>query len=317
MTEELTRTEVDLELEHSPSTNMMLTGLNQARTLAKWMASNGSVPNSFMDLKTKQPRLGDIVSAFMVGAGLGLNPGQSLQQLYCIYGKVGMDATAMRARAVDHPDVIFFAVTEATDTSATVTCKRKSWGDEIPAQSVTVTIEEAYKAKWGMSQWKNRQKVDWYWPEDSAYMKTPSDLLVARATSRACRRYVPEAIAGAQYTTQELADENVVEAEFEDVVDEVKQIGTDVSDAVVATMEARKDPEKTEAESAEWKKKMDELWFVVESSFEGLSDEDQTAIREAQGAVLKDFGLSFIDSVDPGRYDALKAALEAVGKEEG
>lgn len=179
----------------------------EADRLAKYLAKYGT--NALPKAYQNDP--GAIVIAIGIGEGYGMSPIQSLQKLHVIHGKVSMEATEMRARAMAHEDCEFFRVTDVTSTSATVELARKSWPSGV-IEAVIVNIEDAKRAKWGMRGGS--------WDSSSSWVKTPDDMLVARATSKAARRYFPELFSGV-YETSEIRD--IVEVEATVIPEEEKQ----------------------------------------------------------------------------------------------
>lgn len=174
--------------------------LEAAIRLADYLTTNcrNAIPKAY------QNNAGDALVAMGFGASLGIPPFLALQKVHVIHGKAGLDATEIRSRILAHPDCDYFIIEEATLEKAVARLRRRSWpaGEE---SLVTVTIEQAKHAKWGMR--------DGRWPPDSSWLKTPDDMLVARATSKAGRRYFAEVLSGV-YEVGELADIETVEAEI-------------------------------------------------------------------------------------------------------
>lgn len=150
--------------------------------LANMLARSALVPQALRG----KPQ--DITLVCMRGREMGLTTMMSLQNLHAIYGKVGLSADLMRALCQAHPECEGFEVVEASPEKASVQVKKKGW---TSTAIVTFTIEDAKRAglvKPG-GNWQS-------WPED---------MCVARATSRAARRYFPAVVAGL-YSVEELRD---------------------------------------------------------------------------------------------------------------
>ena len=83
----------------------------EAQDLATYFAKFGgdAIPKAYRNSP------GAAMVAISVGEGLQLSPVQSLQRLHVIHGKVGMDATEIRARCLQHPDCRKFKVTDVSD----------------------------------------------------------------------------------------------------------------------------------------------------------------------------------------------------------
>ena len=113
---------------------------------------------------------------------------QAVQSMHVINGKVGMSADLMRAmvqRAGHH-----FRVIESTGTAATVEVERAD--DRGHPQRFTFSQKDAETAGlWGKGTWK-------------AY---PAALLLARATTAACRVAAADALYGISYTPEEMGAE--------------------------------------------------------------------------------------------------------------
>lgn len=158
-------------------------GIASAYQVAALVARSGLAPKGLQD----KPQ--DILLVLWHGKEMGLSAMQSLSQLYAIHGRVTQAAELMRARCLQRPDICLrFAVVEASDTSATVETQRA--GDEL--RRTTFTIEQAKKA--GLTE------------RDDNWRKYPEDKLVARATSRAARRYFPDILGPVVYTPEEIEE---------------------------------------------------------------------------------------------------------------
>jgi hypothetical protein len=102
-----------------------------------------------------------------------------------ISGRPALSAEAMRALVLARGHTL---LVEASDTEATVRCRRREWPAE-QWSSHTFTLEDAKRA--GLA-----GKGTW-----ASY---PRALLTARATSEACRATFPDVIAGLSYTPEEI-----------------------------------------------------------------------------------------------------------------
>ncbi|MCH9648848.1 MAG: recombinase RecT [Deltaproteobacteria bacterium] len=141
------------------------------------------------------------------GSSLGYSIMESVQVFHVIEGRITMEATAQRARALEHPDCLHFDI-EATDMKATATMEWKGWKSP---KTLTVTIEEARRSKWGMKGGGSS------WKDNSSWIKTPSDMLAARVTTRAIRRWVPFVLGSSViYSPEEAVDAAVIEVEPQD-----------------------------------------------------------------------------------------------------
>ena len=210
--------------------------LEEAKGFASWLAQHTkeAIPKAYRDSP------GDAVAAMAIGRDLGMSPVVALQRLYVIHGKVGMDASEMRNRAMRLPSCEYFIVDYASAQKAVIKLRRRDW-PEGTFKEVTVHIEDAKRAKWGMRQGK--------WDANSSWMKTPDDMLVARATSKACRRYFPEYFSGV-YEVQEIRE--VVDAEVEELPAEAPAIEAQPEEAAAEVISREIQKGKVEAATEEY-----------------------------------------------------------------
>ena len=138
-----------------------------------------------------QGRPDAITACFMAGYELGLGPMQALNSFDIIEGRPALKPEAMRAliMAAGH----LFVLGEGTDhvQYAEVTARRSDWPADFPTQTYRYDLGDAAQA--GLDQKKN-------------WLKMPRDMLAARATGGAGRRWFADVIAGMSYTTEEVRD---------------------------------------------------------------------------------------------------------------
>ena len=150
--------------------------------LATMVASSGLVPDAL------RGKSADTMLVLMQGADIGLTPMQALQNLHVVNGKVGVAAHLQRSRAMNSPAIKVFQVLESGPTKCVILAQRH----EYPEPSrVEYTIEEAQKAGLtGKDNWK----------------KHPTDMLLARCTSRAVSQHCPEVRTDFPNTLEEIRD---------------------------------------------------------------------------------------------------------------
>ena len=153
--------------------------LEQYLVLAERIARTEMVPDN---LRGKPEA---ILAVVMYGAELGIGPMQALQQINFIKGKPSMSAELQRALVLEAGHQ--FIVT-ATRELATAQCKRKDWEEW---QTTTFSIDDALLA--GLLH-----------KSDSGWAKYPDQMLGARVTSKACRMWFADVIAGMSYTPEEV-----------------------------------------------------------------------------------------------------------------
>lgn len=140
------------------------------------LAETDFVPPS-MKGKPKQ-----VATAIMKGYELDIDPLDALANIYIVHGRVGFSAEFMRRRIIQAGHEI--RVTEASDSRAVLEgCRRgaEEW------QRAVFTAAQAHKAKIDLAGY-------------------PEDKLIARATSRLCKRAFPDVLSGAAIV-EDLADD--------------------------------------------------------------------------------------------------------------
>jgi hypothetical protein len=133
--------------------------------LAGMISNTPFVPDAFRG----QPEA--VAAAILTGRELGIPPLQSLRQIHIIKGKPGLSAELMRALVLRSGHSI--EVIDSTDTRAVVRGRRRD-GDW---QEARFTADEAKRAQINLGGY-------------------PADKLVARASTRLCRRMFPDVIGG-------------------------------------------------------------------------------------------------------------------------
>lgn len=123
-----------------------------------------------------------VAAAILAGREMGIGPMTALQNIHVIKGKPGQSAQLMRSLVLSAGHAIRFV--EANDTRCVVEGKRVG---EDEWERVTFTADQARKAKIDLGLY-------------------PEDKLVARATSRLCRRKFADCLAGMAYSIEELQD---------------------------------------------------------------------------------------------------------------
>lgn len=138
-----------------------------------------------------------VLSTVLIGRELGLPAMASLRGIFNIEGRHALSAQTMVAIILRSGLVHYFRPVEFDEQKATFEAHRKGEGNK--PITLTHTIEMARKA------WSKSQDA---W-EKSGWGRNPTDMLVARATSRLARIVCPDVIAGL-YTPEELRE--VIEA---------------------------------------------------------------------------------------------------------
>lgn len=154
--------------------------MKDARVLAKDMHDS----RMFSAYGTPQ----GVLSTIMLGRELGLPAMSSLRQVHIIEGRHALAASLMVALILKSGFAEYFEPVSFDDKQATYVTKRKGARNEV---TLTHTIEMAQQA--GLVK------------DKSGWVKNPTDMLVARASSRLARMVYPD-IVGGLYTPDELAE---------------------------------------------------------------------------------------------------------------
>lgn len=161
-------------------TDLMPVDLQAQVKKAELMAASSLLPDAYR----KQPA--NLLWAMEMAQALDVTLAQAVTGISVINGKPSMSAEMMRALVLRAGHR--FTVTTLTDKAATVTVARREWPDD--AQQFTFTWEDALHAGLAGS---------------GTYKKHPKAMLLARATSLACRAVFPDVVSGMGYTPDELS----------------------------------------------------------------------------------------------------------------
>lgn len=123
-----------------------------------------------------------VLSTILAGRELGMPAMVSLRAFHIVEGQPRLSAEAIRARVITSGKAKFFRCTERTAQRATYETQR---GDD-PIRTLTYTIEEA-RAAWSKDEAKFLA---------SGWGKNPSDMLVARSSSKLAREVYPDVTLG-------------------------------------------------------------------------------------------------------------------------
>lgn len=156
-----------------------ITVVQQVALLAERIADTDFVP----DAMRRKPAA--VTAAILAGREMGVAPMTALQHINVIKGKPGQDALLMRALVLAAGHQLEYG--DCSDTRALVRGKRR--GEETWTE-VVFTSDQARRAKIDLGGY-------------------PEDKLIARATSRLCRRKFADVISGLSYTLEELQDGDV------------------------------------------------------------------------------------------------------------
>lgn len=131
----------------------------------------------------------NIAAAMMKSLELGIDPLDGLSCIHVVKGKIGFSAEFMRRRIIEAGHEI--VIDESTDDRCKIRGRRSG---STEWQTVTFTADQARRAKIQLGDY-------------------PADKLVARASSRLCRRVFPDVLAGTTIVDEIEDNAEIVEGE--------------------------------------------------------------------------------------------------------
>ena len=282
--------------------------LPPGRTLKDFPGQNPRVPDRQEDLEAfrwrRQVAIAAGTSAVLRGAGLGLDPLVSLDQIFVIYGRPSMYVKLKVALVTARGHVV--DTVERTDERAVVRGRRA--GDTDFQPPVVITIEAARRAGW---------------VKNDAYEKTPADMLWNRAASRVVDMIGADVLFGiASIEDVEPVDEDAAATPARVTIDDVR--GTSAAPAAASILEPAPEQASAAAPPAEQQPpRIDErTWRAINTAFvslgvtgPGQNEKRLTAISNIVGhpvekgrdltAVQGDVVLSTLQGVDRTRLAEL------------
>ncbi|ORL30435.1 hypothetical protein [Prescottella equi] len=228
--------------------------MNVAYELADKMCGTSLVPAIYRG----KPE--DGTAAILYGAELGLNPIQSLQQIFVVHGMPAIYARTMVALMKSKGHKVW--TVESSDESVTVAAQREN---ESHIETSTWTIERARQAGYipevdertGKLKTNDRGKLI----GNEKYLKDPQAMLYAKAASEVCRKIAPDVLLGIAYTREELELEypEPVRAKAERVTAGPKRGMAGLADSlgVGAASDSSAEPEPAQVSASEPVEKVD------------------------------------------------------------
>lgn len=148
-----------------------------AHALATAVAGTQMIPKHF------QGRPDECAAAMLYGASLGLDPMQSVRQIYVVHGQAALYARAMVALVLGAGHEVW--TVESTDQSVTVAARRRGSGH---VEQSTWTYDRANRAGY---------------TNNAKYKTDPQAMLYSKAASEVCRKIAPDVLSGV-YAVEEL-----------------------------------------------------------------------------------------------------------------
>lgn len=174
-------------LARVPPPNWALAAQPQSPSQIMWIATQ--MVNSRAHAAYGRPEA--IFNAISLGRELGLGYATSLDAFHLYNNKPLLKAVTYKALAEQHPDCDWIVITDADDTQATIKTKHRKIGE----MSYTYTAERARKAGYftggNKDNWNNKTQ----------------EMLEARATTKAIRRWYAGVIVGRRSLEEEQDDD--------------------------------------------------------------------------------------------------------------
>ncbi len=171
--------------------------MDAAFNLAEKMCNTSLVPSIY------RGKPNDGTAAILYGAELGLNPIQSLQQIFVVHGMPAIYARTMVALMKSKGHKVW--TEESTDESVTVSAQRHN---ETHVETSTWTMERAERAGYvptiDEKTGKFATNANGKLIGNEKYLKDPQAMLYAKAASEVCRKIAPDILLGIAYTREEL-----------------------------------------------------------------------------------------------------------------
>lgn len=152
--------------------------MQASKQLADALCGTDMVPQTY------RGKPGNGAAAILYGAELGLNPIQSLQQIFIVHGSPAIYARTAVALVKRHGVIV--ETLESEDERVTVRATDTRTGQ---TEDSTWTPERAQKAGY---------------LRNEKYKSEPRAMLYAKAAMEVCRRIAPDVLLGVPYSTEEL-----------------------------------------------------------------------------------------------------------------
>lgn len=152
--------------------------MRDAKLLADAMCATDMVPADY------KGKAGNGAAAILYGAELGLNPIQSLQQIFIVHGRPAIYARTAVALIKRHG--ILVETVSSEDTAVTVRATDTRTGQ---VEETTWSIERAKQAGY---------------TKNAKYQSNPQEMLWAKAAMEVARRVAPDVLLGIPYSVEDL-----------------------------------------------------------------------------------------------------------------
>ncbi|KXF56171.1 hypothetical protein AXA44_02755 [Rhodococcus sp. SC4] len=171
--------------------------MDVAYQLADKMCRTSIVPSIY------RQKPDDATAAILYGAEIGLNPIQSLQNVFPVHGMPSIYTRTMVAIVKSKGHKVW--TVESSDESVTVAAQRRG---EAYVEESTWTFERALKAGYvptiDEKTGKYALNANGKLIGNEKYLKDPQAMLYAKAAAEVCRKIAPDILLGIAYTSEEL-----------------------------------------------------------------------------------------------------------------
>lgn len=147
----------------------------------------------------------DAAVAILYGAEIGLNPIQSLQQIFTVHGTPAIYARTMVALLKRRG--YRFQTVEATATTATVTGTAPGGDIETCTWTIDRAIQAGYVPQIDPKTGEYAVNGNGKLAGNMKYLTDPANMLYAKAAAEVCRRLAPDVLLGISRTTEDLESE--------------------------------------------------------------------------------------------------------------
>jgi hypothetical protein len=177
----------DIEVRHNPVSQLVIHAQNMsaAKQLADALCATDMVPAQYKG----KPANG--AAAILYGEEIGLNPIQSLQNIFIVQGKPAIYARTAVALVRRHGVKVKTVAT--SDESVTVSAEREG------------QLEE--------STWDIARATAAGYLSNAKYKSNPQEMLYSKAAMEVCRKIAPDVLLGIAYSGEELELETPVRVE--------------------------------------------------------------------------------------------------------
>lgn len=170
--------------------------LDYAHKLGTAMAHSNFLPQSLLLDKNKRPKPKDEVAndaavVILAGKSVGLDPLQSVQNIFPVHGQPSMYARTMDA----------LVVAQGHETKRT----------EATNDSVTWSVRRAGDKDWQEFTWTIQRATTAGYTSNKKYQSDPIAMLGAKALAEACRTVFPDVLLGMPYSVEDMELEDMGE----------------------------------------------------------------------------------------------------------